>query len=191
MVFEWTSLRNVPKEAIDNFDCGELEYNDFLKNNAEMWAANGNAVTYVVVDSYELVCNKIKRIYGFAAVNATGLLGKSDGKNKYLPCAEIRLFAVSKRLRGPEAVDVDGIRYSFKIFQTLMQELYRISTAVIGFSAVTLNANSTGLKLYSKFGFIYTDDYFLPEEEDNLDIKGCTPLIFSLVEKDALYSIFM
>lgn len=191
MIFEWVNLKEVPQEIVAKFDCGEESFNYFLKEKATDWATNGYAVTYVAVDGDETVEKDYSRIYGYAAINATGLLGKNNGKNKYLSCAEIRMFAVSKFLRGDEAVDSDGIRYSFKIFQSLMQELYYISTSVIGFSAVTLNANNTGLDLYRKFGFICTDEYFMPEEEEKIDIDDCTPLIFSLMGSDALYSLFI
>ncbi len=77
------------------------------------------------------------------------------------------------------------------MFQALMQEMYCISTSVIGFCAVTLNANSTGLNLYKKFGFMHSEEYILPEEEDKIDIDGCTPLIFSFIEEDALDRLFL
>ncbi len=100
------------------------------------------------------------------------------------------MFAVSKSLRGKEAVDADGIRYSYKLFQSLMQELYFISTSVIGFCAVTLNANTTGLGLYKKFGFMHSEEYLLPEEEEKIDIEGCTPLIFSFMSENVLDTLF-
>ena len=190
MIFEWTSLSNVPSDVVDKFDCGEEVFNDFLKLQAKNWMAEGYAVTYVAVDKNELESGNIRRIYGYAAVNATGLLGKNREKNKYLSCAEIRMFAVSKALRGKEAVDLDGVRYSYKLFQTFMQELYFISTSILGFCAVTLNANNTGLRLYRKFGFMHSEEYLLPEEEDKIDIEGCTPLIFSFMGENVFDTLF-
>ncbi len=191
MIFEWTSIKNVPSDVVSQFSCGNEEFDRFLHEQAKTWMSEGYAVTYVAVIKEELENNTVKRIYGYAAINATGLLGKDRGKNKYLSCAEIRMFAVSKTLRGGEAVDSDGIRYSYKLFQALMQELYLLSTSVIGFSAVTLNANSTGLGLYSKFGFIQSEEYLLPEEEDKLNIEGCIPLIFSFMSSDAFDKLFL
>ena len=191
MIFEWTPLEKVTANVVEQFDCGEDEFNYFLKNQANEWASKGYAVTYVAVDEEQSNDGKIQRIYGFAAINATGLLGKDSNKNKYLSCAEIRLFAVSKVLRGEEAVDADGVRYSYKLFQTLMQELYHISTSVIGFCAVTLNSNTTGLKLYKKFGFMKSEEYLNPEEEEKIDLDGCTPLIFSFMDEKAYDLLFL
>lgn len=190
MIFEWTSLSNVPSDVVDRFDCGEEVFNDFLKSHAKTWMSEGYAVTYVAVDKNALESGDVHRVYGYAAINATRLLGKDREKNKYLSCAEIRMFAVSKALRGKEAVDLDGIKYSYKLFQSLMQELYYISTSVIGFCAVTLNANTTGLELYKKFGFMHSEEYLLPEEEEKIDIEGCTPLVFSFMGENVFETLF-
>ena len=191
MIFEWTSLNNITSDVVSKFDCGEEVFNDFLREQAKTWMSEGYAVTYVAVDKNELENKNVNRIYGYAAINATGLLGKDRDRNKYLSCAEIRMFAVSKSLRGSEAVDSDGVKYSYKLFQSLMQELYYISTSIIGFCAVTLNANATGLGLYKKFGFMHSEEYLLPEEEDKIDIEGCTPLIFSFMDENAMDSLFL
>lgn len=191
MTFEWTLLNNVPDDVLFKFDCGDEKFNDFLKNQANEWMSNGYAVTYVAVDGTELKNGNVQRIYGYAAVNSTGLLCKDKEKNKYLSCAEIRLFAVSRILRGHEAVDRDGVKYSYKLFQSLMQELYSISTHIIGFSAVTLNSNKEGLNLYKKFGFIQSDEYILPEDEEKISIEGCVPLIFSFMSEDLMDSLFL
>lgn len=190
MTFEWISLRsNVPEKVVKEFDCGDYTFNEFLQEKALNWMDNGYASTYVAVDDEEATNGNITRIYAFASINATGLLYR-DGQNKYLSCVEIRMFAVSKMLRGNGVTDIDGIRYSYKIFQSLVQELYAMSTSVIGFCAVTLNANDKGLKLYKEFGFVETDEFLLPEEEEKISIEKCTPLIFSLITEDALSRIF-
>ena len=191
MIFEWIPLSKASSADVIKFDCGNDVFNDFLKDKALNWMSEGYAVTYVAVDKTEFENNNIQRIYGYAAINATGLLGKDRDKNKYLSCAEIRMFAVSKALRGSEAIDIDGVRYSYKLFQSLMQELYSISTSVIGFCAVILNSNEEGLSLYRKFGFMYSEDYLNPEEEEKIDIKDCTPLIFSFMNESARYSLFL
>ncbi|SEL96992.1 hypothetical protein SAMN04487770_12228 [Butyrivibrio sp. ob235] len=190
MIFEFIPIDKTLKTVIQEFDCGTDTYNSFLKENALDWMANGYATTYVAVDSDENADGNISKIYGYASINATGLLGKNLDKKKYLSCAEIRLFAVAKALRGDEAVDIDGVRYSYKVFQALMQELFYIATSTIGFCAVTLNSNDDGLDLYTKFGFVHSEDYLLPEDEEKIDIEDCTPLVFSFLGEDALYKLF-
>ncbi len=189
MNFEWKSIREVPEKVIKDFDCGDYTFNEFLYNTAAKWMDNGYATTYVAVDSGENNEGRITKIYAYASINCTGLLYKGE-HSKYLSCVEIRMFAVSRHLRGDGVTDVDGVRYSYKVFQSLMQELYVMSTRTIGFCAVTLNANDKGLKLYTKFGFVKTDEYILPEEEEKINIAECTPLIFSLITEDAITKIF-
>ena len=191
MTLEWTTLNNVPFEIVERFDCGDTVFNDFLKTQAKDWMTKGYAITYVAVDKQELDTQNVQRIYGYAAVNATGLLYTDAEKNKYLSCAEIRMFAVSKMLRGRGAVDADGIKYSYKLFQSFMQELYFMSTSIIGFCAVVLNANKSGINLYKKFGFIRSDKYLPPDEEEKIDIEGCSSLIFSFLDEKALESLFL
>ena len=92
-------MNNVTSDIVDKFDCGEETFNDFLKEQAKTWMSEGYAVTYVAVDKNELEAGNVQRIYGYAAVNSTGLLYKNADKNKYLSCAEIRMFAVARSLR--------------------------------------------------------------------------------------------
>lgn len=188
--FSWVKLNEVSDDVLKDFNCGVDAYNLFLHENARSWMTEGYAVTYVAVDEEELKQSSINHIFAYAAISTTGLLTKEE-KSRYLSCAEIRLFAVSKALRGSEAVDSDGVRYSYKIFQSLMQELYYISTHVIGFTAVMLNANDKGLSLYKKFGFFEISEYISPEDEDKLDIEGCKALMFSLKSSDVLEKLFL
>lgn len=123
MEFEWINIESVEDAVIKEFDCGSHAFNDFLYENAKKWNAEGECVTYVFADATEVANSKVSRIYGFAAINTMGLLFDNDGKNEYLSCAEIRLFAIAKQLRKHHD---QSIEWSDIIFKTLLQNLYLI-----------------------------------------------------------------
>ncbi|MBP3195651.1 MAG: hypothetical protein J6N21_01425 [Butyrivibrio sp.] len=77
--------------------------------------------------------------------------------------------------------------------KTWMSEGYAVTYVAVDkneLEAVTLNANDTGLGLYKKFGFIQSDQYIPPDEEEKIDIENCTPLIFSFMDVNALVTLF-
>ena len=101
MIFEWTSLNNVTSDIVDKFDCGEETFNVFLKEQAKTWMSEGYAVTYVAVDKNELEAGNVQRIYGYAAVNSTGLLYK-----KGMPVEQVQ------RLLGHDQIDTTMVKQS-------------------------------------------------------------------------------
>lgn len=66
---------------VDRFDCEEV-FNDFFKEQAKTWMAEGGTVTYVMVDKKELYSGYAHCIYGDASIITTGFLGKDRDKNK-------------------------------------------------------------------------------------------------------------
>ena len=51
--FCWVALDQVPYEIIQEFDCGNEEFNNFLKDRAQDWETIGEAVTYLIVTEEE------------------------------------------------------------------------------------------------------------------------------------------
>ena len=185
MRFDWISIEGVDDAVIKNFDCGNHAFNDFIHNKAKLWSSSGESVTYVFIDEDEKG-KEISRIYGFASINTMGLLYDNNGNNEYLPCAEIRLFAIAQQLRKHHD---SSIEWSDTIFKTLLQNLYEMSTKVIGFKAIFLNANHDGYDLYIKNGFDEITDFIKPETDEKIDIEDCTPLLL-IINDEMLYSIF-
>ncbi len=195
--FEWVNITCVDKAVLQLFDCGEDTFNEFLTDKAIAWQLSGEATTYVfVLDDDKKKFeenpenNKISRIFGYAAINATGLLYDDDDSEKesvkYLSCAEIRMFAVDKRLHKHGDPTKE---YSKWIFTTLLQNLYEMSTSVIGFRAIYLNSNKTGYHLYKSSGFEEIENFRAATEEDKIDIDQCTPLLLPLND-ETMYMIF-
>ena len=190
MILEWIPLDDsITDQVISEFDCGNQTFNDFLQgteisDNARTLQSNCIATTYVAIKD-----NNLSAIYGYASINTTGLLTKTESP-MYLPCAEIKMFAVSRKLRGEGAVDEKGIRYSNILFSDLIIQLYLLATKTIAFSGIFLNSNADGYKLYTEHGFLPVNDYVTVDKEQEVCIDGCTPLLLSLTSEKALDVIF-
>lgn len=187
MELEWTNIHNVSDDVIRNFDSGNDKFNDFLYNTAKSWNDTGESITYVFVDKNEKEENIISRILGFAAINSAGLLFQNTtDEYECLSCAEIRLFAIDKRLRKHHD---QSIFWSDIIFKVLLQNLYQMSTSVIGFKAIFLNSNHDGYQLYTNNGFEPIDKYLTPRSDPKIDIGDCIPLLLTITS-DTIYNIF-
>ena len=186
MTFDWINIKDVDDAVIKDFDSGNYVFNDFLKEKARNWQNVGEAVTYLIVDADEILEKKITRVYGFVAINAIGLLYEEDHVKKYLPCAEIRMFAIAKQLRKRHDITIE---WSDIIFKTVLQNLYFMSTSVIGFRGIFLNANHDGYKLYTENGFGEIANYISPDEDEKIEIDGCIPLLL-IIDDEMLYDIF-
>ena len=128
-----------------------------------------------------------KRIYGYVSINTMGLLYKAEDKeNRYLSCAEIRVFAIAKQLRKRHDTT---IKYSDLIFKMVLQNLYELSTSVIGFKAIFLNANHEGKHLYSDNGFVEITEYIAPTDEKKMELANTTPMLL-IIDDDMIYNIF-
>lgn len=186
MTFDWVNIKDVNDAVINEFDSGEYVFNSFLKEKARTWQDNGEAATYVFADAEEIAHKNITRIYGYASINTMGLLYSEGDIDRYLSCAEIRMFSIASQLRKRHD---PTIHWSEIIFKVLLQNLYCMSTSVIGFHAVFLNANNNGYKLYVDCGFQEIDDYVIPQDDEKLDISECTPLLL-IIDDNALYKMF-
>ena len=186
MNFEWIGLEGVDKAVLNDFDSGSCAFNCFLQEYAEAWRDVGEAVTYLCVDREEASRNCVTRIYGYAAINTNGLLYTDNSKKKYLQCAEIRMFAIAKQLRGHKDPTCN---FSRDIFYSFLQNMYIMSMTVIGFKAIFLNSNHEGYHLYKECGFDEITDYIPPEDDDKIEIDDCTPLLL-VMNEDAIYDFY-
>lgn len=175
--FALRNIESVDDTVIKEFDCGNPAFNVFLSEKAKDWNDSGESVTYVFVDADEEKDDSISRIYGFASINALGLLFDNDGRNEYLSCAEIRLFAIARQLRKNHDKTIE---WSNILFKTLLQELYSMSTRTIGFKAIFLNANREGYQLYKDNGFEVISEYVTPQNDSKIESEDCTPLLLKI-----------
>jgi uncharacterized protein YqkB len=190
---QYVELNNaqVSQDVLQKFDCGHPDFNDFLVYDAKKCSINGDGVTYILVDEDEYNDKEVSTIFAFATIQSTALQYhdiKNDDKIYSIPGVEIKYFAIARRLHRQIAHLIDdGKYYSTIYFEWLLEELYEMSTRIIGFQMIFLRANEQGQKLYKRKKFIDASKYIIPYEED--DPSGmCTPMC--LMIKDNYYNIF-
>lgn len=177
----------ITEEVLREFDCGNPDITEYLHYNAKQDSSEGKCVTYVLVDSDR------KRVYAYATIAAHGLYYYDEaekyhtismtGDGKVLlsvPCVEIKMFAISRKLKGQVAYIMDSERkrhYSTLFFNMFLEKLYYMSMKIIGFQLVFLRANNEGERLYRKSGFVKTDEFL-----GSYDAKaeGCVSLMMPL-----------
>ena len=184
------SRANVSSEAISEFESGNKGIDLFFHENAIQWANKGIAVTYILVQKEEQSQNHITKIFAFSTISCSGLLYNSENQNLYMSCAEIKYFAIKKPFRGQTDNGlISGERYSKIFFKLFLQEMYFMSTSVIGFSMIFLQANTEGKHLYEDCNFTVLEDFLLPDVDDKIEICECTPMGMQLTD-DNIYDLF-
>ena len=96
------------------------------------------------------------------------------------------MFSIAKELRKRHD---PTIKWSEIVFKVLLQNLYNMSTSIVGFRAVFLYANTNGYNLYKECGFQEIDEYLIPETDDKVEVEGCTPLLL-VINDNAIYDMF-
>lgn len=191
LIYVELSQAKVNSDVLHSFDCRHIDFNEFLYEDAMQFSADGNGVTYILVDKNEYDNENISIIFAFATVQATSLHYRNEDNENVLysiSCAEIKYFAINRRLQKQIAYDIDDRKYYSTIFfELLLQDLYEMSTTKIGFQAIFLRANKNGYKLYSRKKFMDASNYIIPYTEDDPTGK-CIPMILNIASN--LYSIF-
>ncbi len=184
------SQTNVSQNVLRSFDCKHSDFNDFLHNDALNFSADGNGVTYILVDEKEYQENNISVIFAFATIQTASLHYHEDKTKRLcsISCAEIKYFAITRRLQKQVAYTIDENKhYSTIFFEYFLQELYELSTKCIGFQAIFLRANENGENLYRRKKFIDASSYIVPYTEDDPNEK-CISMILNISSN--MYNIF-
>ena len=86
----------VSQDVLNSFDCGHPDFNDFLINDAPNYTANGEGVTYILIDEEENI--EITAVFAFCTIKATALYySKDNSDNIYsTSCVEIKYFAIAR-----------------------------------------------------------------------------------------------
>ncbi len=179
----------VSDEVIMQFDCGNYDMKKYLQNQAKKDTIKGNGVTYV------LITEDRKRIYAYATIKAYSLYYYDDAEKYHakvsdnngkillaLPSVEIKMFAISKNLKGQRAYTLDPINhrhYSSIFFKIFLEKLYYMSMDTIGFQMVFLRANDEGERLYRNNKFVECDEFLCTYDSK---AEGCISLAITLNE---------
>lgn len=190
--FKYVKLEEsiINQDVLNSFDCGHPDFNNFLQEDAITESSEGNGVTYILVDKKEYEIQKISIIFAFTTICATSLPyyeGNSDILHS-ISCVEIKYFAIGKRFHHQTAFLIDADKYYSTIFfEYLLQDLYQMSTSILGFQMIFLRANENGMKLYKRKKFTDATRYLIPFDPDDKYGK-CTPMCLQM--NDDLYNIF-
>lgn len=179
----------VTEEVIHQFDCGNRDMTEYLHSQTQKDMIEGKGVTYV------LVAEDRKRIYAYATIKAYSLYYYDDAEKYYtkimdengqvllaIPAVEIKMFAISKKLKGQVAYLLDPVKkqhYSSIFFKWFLEKLYYMSMDTIGFQMVFLRANDEGERLYRNNKFIECDEYLSTYDAK---AEGCISLAITLTE---------
>ncbi len=179
----------VSDEVIKQFDCGNIHMTEYLHRQAKSDAIVGNGVTYV------LVSDDRERIYAYATIKTYSLYYYEDAKKYHtiptskngkillaIPSVEIKMFAISKKLKGQVAyiLDPEGQQhYSSIFFKWFLEKLYYMSMDTIGFQMIFLRANNEGERLYRNNKFVECDEFLNTYDEM---AEGCKALAITLRE---------
>lgn len=190
MELVFISIRDsyISQDVLERFDCGHLDFNDFIHSEAVSFQETGNGVTYILVDEQEYKSKSITRVYAFATIKTAALHHQDNDVTLSEPCAEIKYFAISKKFQKVRGGSLGtGKYYSTLFFEKLLELLYEMSINSIGFTMIFLRANSSGEKLYRRKHFVDATNYILPYDIDD-SLGKCTPMCLPI--SDNLYSIF-
>lgn len=192
LVYVELNQSKVSDDIINQFDCGNYDMSDYLHSTARKDAHRGQGVTYILVRKNEAESNSITRIYAYATIKTHSLSYYEDAEKYHtkemnsegkilssISCAEIKMFAISRALKGQIAYDIDNgsHHYSTIFFKMLLEDLYFMSMSVIGFQVIFLRANDEGEGLYRNVGFIDCSAYL---KTYDASAEGCIPLFLSL-----------
>ena len=182
--------------VLEKFDCGNEDITEYLKKYAKEDSITGKGVTYILTDQER------KDIYAYATIKTHSLyyLDNSDRHHMIgekekepllvaIPAVEIKMFAISRKLRGQTAYLLDpkgNNNYSNIFFRLLLEKLYYMSMDTIGFQMIFLRANTEGEALYRKNRFVDCEEYL-----DTYDEKAeeCRPLAITLSDlEDVIFT---
>lgn len=181
--------------VLEKFDCGNEDITEYLKKYAKEESITGKGVTYILIDQEK------KDIYAYATIKTHSLYyldsseryhlinGKEESLLVAIPAVEIKMFAISRKLRGQVAylLDPEGNNnYSNIFFKLLLEKLYYMSMDTIGFQMIFLRANTEGEALYRKSRFVDCEKYLETYDEK---AEGCKPLAITLSDlEDVIFT---
>ena len=148
----------------DEFDCGDEDLNDFIKNEVQLYKAQLITMPYVVVEkgktdkvlAYFTLSNDKIAVTDFASHNQFNKFKKKNfNKEKYLrsyPSVKIGRLGISKNLQGT------GVGTNIIDFI----KLYFLEDNKTGCRFITVDAYNAAVPFYEKNGF----DFLVKKDEN-------------------------
>lgn len=132
-----------------SFDCGNAFINVFLKGTEAL--DHGLGATYIFLS------DDADSILGFFNIGVNCIRQIEEQQTVFMGgSVHINEFAIHKDLQG-KAIEGTGIRFSEYLFQQCINVIMELRNKV-GFSFITLAANTAGERLYKRMGFEFLDE---------------------------------
>lgn len=170
-------------DKCNEFNCGQLTINTYLKNQALTDAISGNGVTYLAINKVD---NSIVAYYTIA----TSLIPYIDGNNygdddePYYDdkihgyrAVEITMFAVSTKYQDKF---IEGNLISSLILHQAIGNIYDLATQSIGAKFIILYSVPAAIEFYKKNRFEFLNEYMIPIK--HIESEDCTPMYLRLLK---------
>lgn len=157
------------KSYTDNFDCGNEEINNYLKNKA---IEDDIGLTYLVID-------KFNTVVGYCTIACSGITHKYQNNIRTIPSIEIRYFAIDSKLQKLQYDKTDKHYYfSDYVMSEFMYKCSEIAGNIIAARYIILYSVENAVKFYTRLGFCDFVEFFEPNKYRYID--GCKPMYIEI-----------
>lgn len=170
--YEMKKLSPDDEESLGDFNCGNNEIDDYLKNRRKREEAFG-AVTYIYKE------RRTEKVIAFASISCSGIRYEYQNVIQTIPAIEVRYFAVLNELHKMVFDKTDKHFYlSDKLFCDLIGKCREISVNHIGADYMILYAVPDAVRFYKRNAFKDYIEYMASDK--NRYLEGCTPMYADL-----------
>lgn len=160
---------------LSDFDCGNDEINDFLKNKA---LYDSSKQTYLYISDNKLL--------GFVSLACSGIKHSYEKTSYMLSAIEIKYFAIDIKYHAmlfdenSEESNPESKNYTLSdhIFANILEYCSKIANKVIGAKYIILYSVPQALHFYILNGFSQFDEYMKKNHIKYLD--GCIPMYMEI-----------
>lgn len=157
------------KSYTDNFDCGNEEINNYLKDKA---IEDDIGLTYLVID-------KFNTVVGYCTIACSGITHKYQNNIRTIPSIEIRYFAIDSKLQKLQYDKTDKHYYfSDYVMSEFMYKCSEIAGNIIAARYIILYSVENAVKFYTRLGFCDFVEFFEPNKYRYID--GCKPMYIEI-----------
>ncbi len=171
------------KDKCNQFNCGHLPINTYLKNQALVDAISGNGVTYLAINKVD---NSIVAYYTVAAslIPYIDITNYGDEEEPYFDhnihgyrALEITMFAVSTKYQDKF---IEGNLISSLILHQAIGNIYDLATQSIGAKFIILYSVPDAIEFYKRNRFQFLKEYMIPIK--HIESEDCTPMYLRLLK---------
>ncbi|MGL5637974.1 MAG: hypothetical protein ACRCZO_02935 [Cetobacterium sp.] len=185
--FKINLLSESTEFLIDDFDCGNLYINDYLKSKALF---SDDTKTYLIINkTKENFESEYKKVLGFFSLTCSAIkYSPNEGKTiNNFPAIELKYFALDIKFQGLQYDSdlddpFDPFNFSDVMFGEILKKCKYIKNNILGAKYLTLYSVPESVSFYKRQ---YMEDFNqYMESNNNKEIIDCVPMFMSLNEND-------